>query len=187
VMKWFIVICATMWVGICLNLQLLAELFLRKKIYHEGLAVVPWLLLGFLFLGIYYNLATWFKISNKTQYGTYITLTGTGITIVLNLILVPQIGYLGCGLAFATSGLVMMVLCYHYGQKYYPVPYYLNSALSYILGGGIFILLDSFLIPSDSTAGLAYHMLFFLLFCILVVLTERKALPLRFQKLLSFK
>ena len=187
VMKWFIVICATMWVGICLNLHLLAELFLRKKIYHEGLAVVPWLLLGFLFLGIYYNLATWFKISNKTQYGTYITLTGTGITILLNLVLVPQIGYLGCGLAFATSGLVMMVLCYYYGQKFYPVPYNLNSASGYILGGGAFILLDVFLIPSDSVADLTYHMLFFLAFCLIVAFAERNALPVRYRKMLGFK
>ena len=187
VMKWFIVICATMWVGICLNLHLLAELFLRKKIYHEGLAVVPWLLLGFLFLGIYYNLATWFKISNKTQYGTYITLTGTGITILLNLVLVPQIGYLGCGLAFATSGLVMMVLCYYYGQKFYPVPYNLNSASGYILGGGAFILLDVFLIPSDSAADLTYHMLFFLAFCLIVAFAERNALPVRYRKMLGFK
>lgn len=187
VMKWFIVICATMWVGICLNLHLLAEIFLRKKIFHEGLAVVPWLLLGFLFLGIYYNLATWFKLSNKTQYGTYITLTGASITIVLNLLLVPQIGYLGCGIAFASSGLVMMILCYYYGQKYYPIPYNLNSALGYIFGGGVFILLDTFLIPSDSVAGFAYHMLFFVLFCILVVFAERKALPQRYQRMLGAK
>jgi O-antigen/teichoic acid export membrane protein len=90
VMKWFIVICATMWVGICLNLQLLANLFLKQKIFHEGLAVVPWLLMGFLFLGIYYNLATWFKLSNRTRYGTYITLTGASITILLNVLLVPR-------------------------------------------------------------------------------------------------
>ncbi|MBE9466077.1 polysaccharide biosynthesis C-terminal domain-containing protein [Dyadobacter subterraneus] len=187
VMKWFIVICATMWVGICLNLHLLAELFLRKKIFHEGLAVVPWLLLGFLFLGIYYNLATWFKLSNKTQFGTYITLTGTSITILLNVILVPKIGYLGCGFAFAASSLVMTTLCYYFGQKYYPIPYQLISALGYILGGGVFILLDAFFIPSNSTAGFAYHMLFFILFCIIVILAERKALPQRFQKMLSFK
>lgn len=187
VMKWFIVICATMWVGICLNLHLLAEIFLRNKIFHEGLAVVPWLLLGFLFLGIYYNLATWFKLSNKTQYGTYITLTGASITIALNLLLVPQIGYLGCGIAFASSGLVMMILCYYYGQKYYPIPYNLNSALAYIFGGGVFILLDAFLIPSDSLAGFVYHMLFFVLFCILVVLAERKALPQRYQRFLGAK
>ena len=187
VMKWFIIICATMWVGICLNLHLLAELFLRKKIYHEGLAVVPWLLLGFLFLGIYYNLATWFKISNRTQYGTYITLTGTSITILLNVLLVPKIGYLGCGFAFAASGLVMTTLCYFYGQKYYPIPYNLNSALGYIFGGSLFILLDAYLIPSNSSAGLVYHMLFFILFCVIVVFAERKALPLRFQKALGFR
>jgi O-antigen/teichoic acid export membrane protein len=187
VMKWFIVICATMWVGICLNLHLLANLFLKKKIFHEGLSVVPWLLLGFLFLGIYYNLATWFKLSGKTQYGTYITLTGASVTILLNIVLVPQIGYLGCGIAFASSGLVMMILCYYYGQKYYPIPYNLNSALGYILGGGVFILLDAFLIPSDSVAGFAYHMLFFALFCIIAVFAERKALPQRYQRILGAK
>jgi O-antigen/teichoic acid export membrane protein len=187
VMKWFIVICTTMWVGICLNLHLLANLFLKKKIFHEGLAVVPWLLLGFLFLGIYYNLATWFKLSGKTQYGTYITLTGASVTILLNIVLVPKIGYLGCGIAFASSGLVMMILCYYYGQKYYPIPYNLNSALGYIFGGGLFILLDTFLIPSDSVAGFAYHMLFFVLFCILVVFAERKALPQRYQRMLGAK
>jgi O-antigen/teichoic acid export membrane protein len=187
VMKWFIVICATMWVGICLNLQLLANLFLKQKIFHEGLAVVPWLLMGFLFLGIYYNLATWFKLSNKTQYGTYITLTGTSITVLLNILLVPRIGYLGCGIAFSASGLVMMSLCYYYGQKHYPIPYHLKSGLGYILGGGVFILLDAYLIPSDSTAGLAYHMLFFVVFCILVVFAERRALPLRFQRILGVR
>lgn len=187
VMKWFIVICATMWVGICLNLHLLADLFLKKKIFHEGLAVVPWLLLGFLFLGIYYNLATWFKLSGKTQYGTYITLTGASVTILLNILLVPLMGYLGCGIAFSVSGLVMMTLCYYYGQKYYPIPYYLKSGLGYIIGGGIFILADAFLIPSGSSIQKIYHMLFFCLFCIIVIFAERKALPARFQKILSFK
>ena len=56
--KWFVIICVLMWVGISLNVDLLAELFLKKKIFHEGIAVVPWLLAGFLFLGVYYNLAT---------------------------------------------------------------------------------------------------------------------------------
>lgn len=186
VMKWFIVICASMWVGICLNLHLLAELFLRKKVFHEGLAVVPWLLLGFLFLGIYYNLATWFKLSDKTQYGTFITLTGTFITILLNILLVPQIGYLGCGIAFASSGLVMTALCYYYGQKYYPIPYDLKSALKYILGGAVFILLDGFFIPSGTQLDMIYHMAFFFVFCVFVVFAEKNALPLRFQKKLGF-
>jgi hypothetical protein len=81
----------------------------------------------------------------------------------------------------------MMTLCYHYGQKYYPIPYHVKSGLGYLLGGGAFILLDAFLIPSGSHLQLLYHMLFFGLFCILVVFVERKALPVRFQKLLSFR
>jgi hypothetical protein len=110
VTKYFTIICVVMWVGICLNLDLFAELFLKQKIYHEGLSVVPWLLAGYMFLGIYYNLATWFKLTDKTQYGTWLTLTGALITIVSSFLLVPQIGYLGFAIAFALSGLQCFAL-----------------------------------------------------------------------------
>ncbi|HEV7381357.1 MAG TPA: polysaccharide biosynthesis C-terminal domain-containing protein [Dyadobacter sp.] len=177
IMKWFIIVCVIMWVGICLNLDLLAEVFLKKKIFQEGLPAVPWLLSAFLFLGIYYNLAAWFKLTNKTQYGTYLTLTGAAVVIVLNVVLVPLIGYLGCAIAFATSSFVMMALCYYYGQKYYPVPYDLRSAIQYILVGGIIIVASTFLGISDLWISVPVHMLILLLFTAGVFMMERKHLP----------
>jgi len=179
IMKWFIIVCVTMWVGICLNLDILAEVFLKKKIFHEGLVVVPWLLAAFLFLGVYYNLATWFKLTNKTQYGTYLTLTGAFIVIILNVILVPILGYLGCAIAFAGSSFTMMVLCYYLGQKYYPVPYNVKSALTYIIIGGIIIYGSSLVKFPGLWISVPIHLLIFTVYVTCVGFIERKSLPSR--------
>lgn len=185
VMKWFVIVCVLMGVGICLNLQVLADIFLRRKIYHEGLPVVPWLLLGFLFLGIYYNLATWFKLTDKTQYGTYLTVAGASITALLNIVLVPVMGYLGCALAFAISSVVMTVSCYAFGQKFYPVPYRVGSALGYVLFGALVVYLSSLVPRAGFRVDLALGLLATGLFTATVLLIERDTLPLRFRKYLG--
>ncbi len=187
VMKWFVIVCVLMGVGICLNLPVLAEIFLRRKIYHEGLPVVPWLLLGFLFLGIYYNLATWFKLTDKTQYGTYLTIAGASITALLNLLLVPRMGYLGCALAFAASSVVMTALCYLLGQKFYPVPYRVGSALGYVLFGGLVVAAASLLPEKGFLMALVFGVSGTALFAAVILLMERNTLPPRIGKYLGKK
>ena len=177
--KWFVIICVVMWVGISLNLDLLAEWFLRKKIYHEGLLIVPWLLAGHLFLGVYYNLATWFKLTDKTQYGTWLTLTGAFITIVTSFILVPNIGYLGFAIAFAVSGFTMVALCYYFGQKYYPVPYDVVSALGYIGVGALLIFSSTLFKIQDLWISVPVHMFVLAVFAAIIFFIERKNLPSR--------
>ncbi len=177
IMKWFVIICVMMWVGISLNLDLLAAIFLKKKVFHEGLPVVPWLLSAFLFLGIYYNLAAWFKLTNKTQYGTYLTLAGAFVVITLNVMLVPVFGYLGCAIAFAVSSFVMMALCYHFGQKYYPVPYEVGSAVRYIIAGGLVIYASAFLDMPNLWVSVPVHMLIFAGFSAFVFYLERRNIP----------
>ncbi|MEO6283308.1 MAG: oligosaccharide flippase family protein [Dyadobacter sp.] len=177
VTKYFTIICVIMWVGICLNLDLFAELFLKQKIYHEGLSVVPWLLAGYMFLGIYYNLATWFKLTDKTQYGTWLTLTGALITIASSFLLVPQIGYLGFAIAFALSGFTMLSLCYYFGQKFYPVPYDVTSALGYIGAGTLLIYTSTLFKINDLMISVPVHMLILAVFSGCVFLLERKNIP----------
>jgi O-antigen/teichoic acid export membrane protein len=177
VTKYFTIVCVLMWVGICLNLDLFAELFLKQKIYHEGLSVVPWLLAGYMFLGIYYNLTTWFKLTDKTQYGTWFTLTGAFITMGSSFLLVPQIGYLGFAIAFALSGFIMLGLSYYFGQKFYPVPYDVVSALGYIAGGALVIYVSSFFKIHDLWISVPVHMGIFLLFAAGAFLSERKNIP----------
>ncbi len=178
-MKWFVIVCVLMWVGISLNLDMLAYVFLRKEIYHEGLPVIPWLLLGFLFLGIYYNLSTWFKVTDKTSYGTYITLLGVSVTVALNLLLVPRVGYLGCGIAFAASGIVMTVASYVFGQKFYPVPYQVGAALAYILSGAVLIGLSTLISMEHKSAQILVKLVIFLVYAGIVTGTEWSRLSVR--------
>ena len=140
VMKWFVIACCVIWLGVSVNLSWLAPIFLRKPEYLEGLAVVPVLLLGNLFLGVYYNLSVWFKLTDRTHFGTYFTVLGAFLNILLNVVLVPNMGYMGCAWAFALSCMAMTVACYTLGEKYHPVPYPVKKILLHLILCNVLIL-----------------------------------------------
>ena len=123
VLKWFTLCCAVIFVGISLNVEDFGRLFLRRPEYLQGLAVVPVLLLANLFLGVYYNLSVWFKLTDKTHYGTYIGAGGAVLTIVLNFLLIPVLGYMGCAIATLACYFMMAMLCWRLGERHFPVPY----------------------------------------------------------------
>ncbi|GAB4037889.1 polysaccharide biosynthesis protein [Spirosoma gilvum] len=179
VTKWFVIVCVLIWVGVSLNLDIIG--FFVSEQYRVGLDVVPLLLLGNLLLGVYYNISFWFKLKDKTQYGTFITVAGTAITIGLNLILIPIMGYIGCAVAFLVSSFAMMAICYVLGEKYYPVPYHVGSAFGYILGAGLLIYLSwQFPIP-NLWVSVPVHVGLFGLFLGIIAVIERDT----FQPLLA--
>ena len=90
-------------------------------------------MLGKLFFGIYINISIWFKLTDKTIYGTYISVVGAVITIAGNVIMVPIFGYLGCAITIVLSFFTMAAMGYFLGQKYYPIPYKLGPIAAYIL------------------------------------------------------
>ena len=98
VTKWFLIVCVLIWVLTSLNLDLLG--LVVSKRYRVGLDIVPLLLLAYLFLGVYYNISFWFKLSDKTKFGTLITVVGATVTIAGNIVLIPLMGYMGCAVAF---------------------------------------------------------------------------------------
>ena len=170
VTKWFIIVCVLLWVAVSLNMDLAGRLLSKK--YRVGLGVVPLLMLGNLLLGIYYNISFWFKLSDKTKFGTLITVVGLAVTFGLNWLLIPQIGYMGCAWAFLASSFVMMALCYVLGERYYPVPYNIPSALSYVVGGGLLIYLNSLIHISNLWVAVPFHLALFGLFVGCIVVTE---------------
>jgi O-antigen/teichoic acid export membrane protein len=181
VTKWFTIFCCILWVGICLNLTLIGDLVLKKDIYKTGLGIVPLLLLGNLLLGVYYNLAVWFKITDKTKYGTYITIFGAVINIILNLMLIPKFGYMGCAWAFALSCAAMTALCYWLGDKHFPVPYNLKSILGYLVGSALLIWCNSFIKISNVWVSTGFHSLLFILFLAIIIVVERnRILPKKY-------
>jgi O-antigen/teichoic acid export membrane protein len=176
VTKWFIIVCAVIWLGVSVNLSWIGPLFLRKKIYWEGLSIVPVLLLANLFLGVYYNISAWFKLTDRTQYGTYLTFAGAAITVAGNVALIPVLGYMGCAIAFLASCAAMTVLCYVLGQKYYPVPYRIGSAVGYIAGAGGLIGVASLVEIDHPVLRFAFQAALCGAFLAAIVLIEKPAL-----------
>lgn len=174
VMKWFVIVGVFVFIAVTLNLDLLKYL-LRSEIYRgNGLMVVPVLLLAKLFLGMYYNLSIWFKLTDQTRFGTYFSFLGAGITILANFILIPMIGYMGSAFAAFLAYLIMMIACYAVGQKHYPVPYKIGNALMYLFLGVACVMADFFWHPDDQILATVYHLALMGLFLLIVFLAEFK-------------
>jgi O-antigen/teichoic acid export membrane protein len=135
VMKFFVIACCFMFLFIGLFIDVFKWIFITfaNPLWAEGLDVVPLLALGNIFLGIYYNLSVWYKLTNKNNYGAMITIGGAFITIALNIILIPLLHYTGAAIATFTCYLFMMLASYKLGQKHYPVPYAVKKLVAYIV------------------------------------------------------
>lgn len=133
VMHAFIIFCSILMIAISVNLDLIAFLFPKGQGYESAFFIVPVLLMGYLLLGIYFNLSIWFKITDQTNYSFWITLVGAIISLVVIFSLVPTLGYLGGALSTLICYLVMTTICYYYGQKYFPIPYQTSKGVFYLL------------------------------------------------------
>ena len=116
--------------------------------YHEGLKVVPVILMANLFFGIYFTLSLWYKLKDMTRYGAYISMTGAAITLLINIMLLPVIGYMGSAIAIFFGYLSMVIFSYILGQKHYPVPYDLKRI------GIYFVIAMVIYAASFATAGI---------------------------------
>ncbi len=181
VMKFFVIACCFMFLLIGLFLDVFRWIFttFANPRWAEGLDVVPLLALGNIFLGIYYNLSVWYKLTNKNTYGAVITVIGAAITIALNIVLIPRLHYTGAALATFCCYLFMMVSSYVLGQKYYPVPYAVKKLTAYVVLVVLiyFIHLGLLKFISGSLAfSLGSGLLLFLLFTWFVSRVEAKEL-----------
>ena len=117
--------------GILLYLDIFKHL-IRDSNYWVALRVVPILLLANFFLGLYYNFSIWYKLRDRTIMGAYISVAGSMITLGLNFLLIPKIGYMGAAYTAMTCYAFMAAASYLTGQRYYPVPYPIRKMLTYI-------------------------------------------------------
>ncbi len=122
---------------------------LVAKSYHEGLKVVPIVMIGELLFGLYFNLAFWFKLNDQTYWGTLFTIIGCIITITIICIFVPTYGYMACAWATVACNGTMLLMSYIIGQRRYPIPYPIRKMAGYVLGtallfaGGMYLLNDT--------------------------------------------
>jgi O-antigen/teichoic acid export membrane protein len=152
ILKYFVIALTILFVALVANIELL-KYFIRKEEYWVGLPAVPYLLLGYVCLGIYMNLSIWYRLSDQTRFGLYISVIGAIITIVLNIVLIPKYSYMGSAWVSMLAYFVMMVLSYILGQKYYPIPYNLKKISSYLMISVIIVFSSFFIFNKNIYIG----------------------------------
>lgn len=181
VMKFFVIACCFMFLFIGLFLDVFRWIFITfaNPRWAEGMEVVPLLALGNIFLGIYYNLSVWYKLTNKNMYGAAITVCGAAITIVLNIVLIPIWHYTGAAIATFCCYLFMMAASYFLGQKYYPIPYAVKKLAAYLTLSVLIFLMHNGLVKLINDAlwfSLTTGFVLFILFTWFVSRIEAKEL-----------
>jgi O-antigen/teichoic acid export membrane protein len=176
VMTWFVIFCCFIFLIVTMYMDVFAQLLGEK--FRVGLPIVPILLLANLFLGVYVNLSVWYKLTDRTMTGAYVSIGGAIITIILNILWIPTMGYMGSAWATLVCYALMAIVSFALGQKYYPVPYESLKVFSYIA-----LVVILYLIFSHATEGLSHAVrylsatFFILLFSAFVYIIDGKSLP----------
>ncbi len=126
----YTIVACIVFLGINMNIDLLKHMIDSE--YHAGLGIVPIVSLAYLFLGIYYNFAIWYKLKDKTTVGAIIGIVGAIITISINIVLVPKISFYGSAIASLICFSSMCMMAYITGRKHMPIHYPLVKMGSYI-------------------------------------------------------
>jgi O-antigen/teichoic acid export membrane protein len=140
VMKFFVVACLLIFLGIMLFMDIVQHFI--GEAYREGLGVVPILLTANMFLGIYFNLSIWYKITGQTRFGAWFAIAGAIITILLNIWWIPLIGFYGSAWATLVCYVAMAALSFGFGQKHYRIPYETGRIMLFIAAAMVVYLLD---------------------------------------------
>ena len=133
ILEFFVILGALIFLGVVVFADVLKMIFIPNDAYWEAMWIVPVLLLANFCLGIYHNLSVWYKITDRTKYGAYISVAGALVTLILNFWLIPIISYKGSAIATLAAYGTMMLLSYYFGRKYYPIPYNLKKIGLYLM------------------------------------------------------
>ena len=183
IMTYFIIAVCLMCIALSANIEILKSFIkgrdaVQQSLYWSGLQVIPILLFGYVSLGIYMNLSIWYKLSDQTRFGLYISGIGAILTIVLNLIFIPKYSYIASAWISLIAYATMMVLSYILGQKNYPIPYQLKKNVAYLVASAVIVYLSFTVFHRSLIIG----NLFLILFAAAALYNERKELRLLLKK-----
>jgi O-antigen/teichoic acid export membrane protein len=183
IMDYFIIIVSLIFLITMLYLDdFIMPLLVRRKEYWEGKGVIPVLMMANLFLGVYYNLSIWYKLTAKTVWGAWLSLIGAIITLVLNFWWIPLsskhliYGYYGSAWATFICYGAMMILSYLIGQKYFPVKYNLVKFAGYLGLSVLLFSISSIIRLEMSVLRVGFHTILLLIFVGIVYLVEKPSI-----------
>jgi O-antigen/teichoic acid export membrane protein len=174
ILKYFVIFGLIIFLGISLFLDLFKTLKIIDSSYFSGLKIVPIVLMANLFLGIYYTLSLWYKLTDKTRYGAYFALIGAAISLAINILFIPRFGYMASAFAVLVCFITMTILSYVFGQKYYKVPYNLKLMLFYLFVALLLYFVSVVLALETSLIKYLVHFILLIIFLIVVFFKEKK-------------
>ena len=132
ILEFFVICGALILLVVVVFIDILKGILIPNEAYWDAMKVVPILLLAYLFLGIYHNLSVWYKITDRTKFGAYISVFGAVVTLLINVIFISTFSYMASAVATLVAYLSMTVLSYYFGRKHYPIPYNLKKIATYL-------------------------------------------------------
>ncbi len=136
---WFIVFTVFAYLAVIFYMPLLK--FFVGSSYWEGLKVVPIVMAAEIFMGVYFNLSFWYKLTDRTWWGAIMNGIAAAVMIAVNVWGVPRWGYMACAWGgFAGYGTAML-LSFFIGGRYYPVRYDLRKIGGFVALAAVLCLL----------------------------------------------
>ncbi len=170
-MKYFIVF--TLLAFLCVEFYIDIIKYILAPGYWEGLKVVPIVMAAEIFMGIYFNLSFWYKLTDQTKWGAYFSFAGCAVLIAVNIIFVPIYGYIACAWAgFAGYG-VAMLLSYFVGQRKFPINYDLKTIFLYIAAATVLFAIDKVVKMPNTVLEMLFSTVLLILFVILIFKKEK--------------
>ena len=172
-MKYFLIFSLLIFLSVMFYIDIVKHIIDAR--FFSGLRVVPIVMLGELFFGIFFNLSIWYKLTDKTHWGAYFSIVGCVLTIVIIVGFVPRYGFIACAWASFVSNFVMMLLSYFIGQRKFPIAYNLRSTLFYISIAAVFYAVGMLLPIESMIIRLSFRTALLLFFIAIII---KKDLPL---------
>ena len=132
ILEFFVALGSIILLVVVIFADILKPIIVRSEDYWEAMWVVPIILIANFCLGIYHNLSVWYKITDKTKFGAFISIIGALITLIINIFFIKYYGYRASAIATLAAYSTMMFLSYYFGRKYYPIPYNLKKIGLYL-------------------------------------------------------
>ncbi len=132
ILEFFVAIGSVILLAVVVFADVIKPFIIRSEAYWEAMWIVPIILIANFCLGIYHNLSVWYKITDRTKFGAYISVLGAIITLTINILFIGSYGYKASAIATLIAYAVMMLLSFFFGRKYYPIPYNLKKISMYL-------------------------------------------------------
>ena len=161
--NYFVVLGSVILLTVVVYADILKVIFIQDQAYWEAMPIVPVIVLASFCLGIYHNLSVWYKVTDRTQFGAYISIVGALITIGINYLFIPDWGYYASAFATLAAYGSMMVISYLFGRKYYPIPYNFRKITFYLGLSILFAALSFYVFNRNLIIGSALLLVFLIL------------------------